>query len=50
MTMRSENGALIGMVLVGAGFAAAVDSQLFQKAVSEILKDFRITKLTPVFP
>lgn len=34
VTMRSENGALIGLVLVGAGFAAAVDSQLFQKAIA----------------
>lgn len=34
MTMKSVDGALIGLVLVGAGFGAAVDSQLFQKAIA----------------
>lgn len=34
LTMRSEGGGFIGLVFVGAGFAAAVDSQLFQKAIA----------------
>ncbi|ROW06181.1 hypothetical protein VMCG_04700 [Cytospora schulzeri] len=34
MTMKSENGAYIGLIFIGAGFAAAVDSQLFQKAIA----------------
>lgn len=34
LTMRSEQGGFIGLVFVGAGFAAAVDSQLFQKAIA----------------
>lgn len=28
MTMKSENGAYVGLIFIGAGFAAAVDSQL----------------------
>ncbi|KAL3420531.1 sodium symporter family protein [Phlyctema vagabunda] len=34
LTMRSEQGGYIGLIFVGAGFAAAVDSQLFQKAIA----------------
>ncbi|KAJ4361273.1 hypothetical protein N0V95_002042 [Ascochyta clinopodiicola] len=34
MTMRSEDGGYIGLIFIGAGFAAAVDSQLFQKAIA----------------
>ncbi|TVY46032.1 putative urea active transporter [Lachnellula subtilissima] len=34
LTMRSVEGGYIGLVFVGAGFAAAVDSQLFQKAIA----------------
>jgi Na+/proline symporter len=34
LTMRSQEGGFIGLVFVGAGFAAAVDSQLFQKAIA----------------
>ncbi|KAF9696630.1 hypothetical protein EKO04_005162 [Ascochyta lentis] len=34
VTMRSENGGYIGLIFIGAGFAAAVDSQLFQKAIA----------------
>ncbi|KAH8900142.1 putative sodium/proline symporter [Thozetella sp. PMI_491] len=34
LTMRSESGGYIGLVFIGAGFAAAVDSQLFQKAIA----------------
>ncbi len=34
LTMRSEGGGYIGLVFIGAGFAAAVDSQLFQKAIA----------------
>lgn len=34
LTMRSEQGGFIGLIFVGAGFAAAVDSQLFQKAIA----------------
>ncbi|EON98385.1 putative urea active transporter protein [Phaeoacremonium minimum UCRPA7] len=34
LTMRSQDGAYIGLVLIGAGFAASVDSQLFQKAIA----------------
>ncbi|KAI8722839.1 hypothetical protein NCS52_00429000 [Fusarium sp. LHS14.1] len=32
--MKSENGGYIGLIFIGAGFAAAVDSQLFQKAIA----------------
>lgn len=28
LTMKSENGGYIGLIFIGAGFAAAVDSQL----------------------
>lgn len=28
VTMKSENGGYIGLIFIGAGFAAAVDSQL----------------------
>lgn len=34
LTMRSQGGGYIGLIFVGAGFAAAVDSQLFQKAIA----------------
>lgn len=34
LTMRSEQGGYIGLVFIGAGFAACVDSQLFQKAIA----------------
>ncbi|KAM0558127.1 hypothetical protein ACHAPJ_005294 [Fusarium lateritium] len=34
MTMKSQDGGYIGLVFIGAGFAAAVDSQLFQKAIA----------------
>jgi hypothetical protein len=34
LTMRSEEGGYIGLVFIGAGFAACVDSQLFQKAIA----------------
>ena len=34
LTMRSVEGGYIGLVYIGAGFAAAVDSQLFQKAIA----------------
>ncbi|KAI0595332.1 Sodium:solute symporter family-domain-containing protein [Biscogniauxia sp. FL1348] len=34
LTMKSDNGAYIGLIFIGAGFAAAVDSQLFQKAIA----------------
>lgn len=34
MTMRSQEGGYIGLIFVGSGFAAAVDSQLFQKAIA----------------
>jgi Na+/proline symporter len=34
MTMRSQQGGYIGLIFVGSGFAAAVDSQLFQKAIA----------------
>lgn len=34
LTMRSEQGGFVGLIFVGAGFAAAVDSQLFQKAIA----------------
>ena len=34
LTMKSQEGGFIGLVFVGAGFAAAVDSQLFQKAIA----------------
>lgn len=34
ITMKSENGAYIGLIFIGAGFAAAVDAQLFQKAIA----------------
>lgn len=34
LTMRSREGGFVGLIFVGAGFAAAVDSQLFQKAIA----------------
>lgn len=34
LTMRSQGGGYIGLIFFGAGFAAAVDSQLFQKAIA----------------
>ncbi|KAF2162672.1 hypothetical protein M409DRAFT_68968 [Zasmidium cellare ATCC 36951] len=34
LTMNSVEGGYVGLVFVGAGFAAAVDSQLFQKAIA----------------
>ncbi|KAK4617675.1 putative urea active transporter 1, partial [Fulvia fulva] len=34
LTMKSVEGGYIGLVFLGAGFAAAVDSQLFQKAIA----------------
>ncbi|KAI1848467.1 hypothetical protein JX266_005773 [Neoarthrinium moseri] len=34
LTMRSEGGGYIGLVFIGAGFASATDSQLFQKAIA----------------
>ncbi|PWY83435.1 putative sodium/proline symporter [Aspergillus heteromorphus CBS 117.55] len=34
LTMKSPEGGYVGLVFVGAGFAAAVDSQLFQKAIA----------------
>lgn len=34
LTFNSVQGGLFGLVLVGAGFAAACDSQLFQKAIA----------------
>lgn len=34
LTMRSVEGGYIGLIFVGAGFGAAVDSQLFQKAIA----------------
>ncbi|OJJ80832.1 sodium:solute symporter family protein [Aspergillus glaucus CBS 516.65] len=34
VTMKSDNGGYTGLVFIGAGFAAAVDSQLFQKAIA----------------
>lgn len=34
LTMRSQEGGYIGLVFIGAGFAACVDSQLFQKAIA----------------
>ncbi|KAJ9646213.1 hypothetical protein H2204_000876 [Knufia peltigerae] len=34
LTMASDGGGYIGLVFIGAGFAAAVDSQLFQKAIA----------------
>lgn len=32
--MRSQQGGYVGLVFIGAGFAACVDSQLFQKAIA----------------
>ncbi|CAM1510805.1 Fc.00g083180.m01.CDS01 [Cosmosporella sp. VM-42] len=34
LTMRSQQGGFVGLVFIGAGFAACVDSQLFQKAIA----------------
>ena len=34
LTMKSQEGGYVGLIFVGAGFAAAVDSQLFQKAIA----------------
>ncbi|KAH8671543.1 putative sodium/proline symporter [Xylariales sp. PMI_506] len=34
LTMKSTGGGYIGLVFIGAGFAACVDSQLFQKAIA----------------
>lgn len=34
LTMRSEDGGYIGLVLLGAGFAGITDSQLWQKAIA----------------
>lgn len=34
LTMRSQQGGYVGLVFIGAGFAACVDSQLFQKAIA----------------
>lgn len=34
ITMKSENGAYIGLIFIGAGFAAAVDAQLSVLALS----------------
>lgn len=34
LTFRSVNGGLFGLILFGTGWAAAVDSQLFQKAIA----------------
>jgi len=34
LTMRSVQGGYVGLIFVGAGFGAAVDSQLFQKAIA----------------
>ncbi|OAA60291.1 Sodium/solute symporter [Niveomyces insectorum RCEF 264] len=34
VTMRSQQGGYVGLVFIGAGFAASVDSQLFQKAIA----------------
>ena len=34
LTMASQQGGYIGLVFVGTGFAASVDSQLFQKAIA----------------
>lgn len=34
LTMRSQGGGYIGLIFFGAGFSAAVDSQLFQKAIA----------------
>ncbi|KAK0186755.1 hypothetical protein F5146DRAFT_1105398 [Armillaria mellea] len=34
LTMKSLSGGLVGAVFVGSGFSAAVDSQLFQKAIA----------------
>ena len=34
LTMASPSGGYVGLIFVGAGFAAAVDSQLSQKAIA----------------
>lgn len=34
LTFRSVNGGLFGLIVFGTGWAAAVDSQLFQKAIA----------------
>lgn len=34
LTLASRSGGLFGLILFGAGWAAAVDSQLFQKAIA----------------
>lgn len=34
LTMDSQGGGYVGLIFIGAGFAAAVDSQLFQKAIA----------------
>lgn len=34
LTMRSQGGGYIGLIFLGSGFSAAVDSQLFQKAIA----------------
>ncbi|CAH0055114.1 unnamed protein product [Clonostachys solani] len=34
LTMRSVQGGLIGLIFLGGGFSATVDSQLFQKAIA----------------
>ena len=34
LTMRSTGGGYTGLIYIGAGFASAVDSQLFQKAIA----------------
>ncbi|KAH7133043.1 Sodium:solute symporter family-domain-containing protein [Dactylonectria estremocensis] len=34
LTMRSISGGLIGLIFLGGGFSATVDSQLFQKAIA----------------
>lgn len=34
VTMKSDKGGYSGLVFIGAGFSAAVDSQLFQKAIA----------------
>ncbi|EXJ80454.1 hypothetical protein A1O1_08599 [Capronia coronata CBS 617.96] len=34
LTMKSQQGGYVGLIFIGSGFSAAVDSQLFQKAIA----------------
>jgi Na+/proline symporter len=40
LTMRSVQGGYVGLIFVGSGFSAAVDSQLYSPWPSEMLRTY----------